>query len=79
MNGEGGAPKSAPIARMELQAFAQPREEPDGELTGREREILTQVSRGCRQKEVAADLKISTRTLNAHLRQIYSKLRVRST
>ena len=77
---EGGSPMSASIARMVVQAFARAgrlarKTEP---LTLREKEIVTLVATGRRQKEVAAELEISPRTVNAHLRQIYRKLQVRS-
>jgi two-component system, NarL family, nitrate/nitrite response regulator NarL len=43
-------------------------------LTGREREILRWVVRGCSNKEIGAELKLSPHTVKAHLRSILDKL-----
>ena len=48
------------------------------ELTEREQEVLTAVTRGERSKEVALHLGISERTVKAHLASIYGKLGVDS-
>jgi two-component system, NarL family, response regulator YdfI len=47
-------------------------------LTGREREILERVARGERNKEIAAALGITERTVKAHLASIYNRLGVDS-
>jgi NarL family two-component system response regulator YdfI len=47
-------------------------------LTEREREVLAAVSRGERSKEIALQLKITERTVKAHLASIYNKLGVDS-
>ena len=44
------------------------------DLTAREREVLHLVARGSATKEVAAELGISRRSVDAHLRSIYRKL-----
>jgi DNA-binding CsgD family transcriptional regulator len=49
-----------------------------GVLTGRERDVAVWVSRGLRNVQVAAELGISVRTVENHLRAIYDKLGVRS-
>jgi DNA-binding NarL/FixJ family response regulator len=49
-----------------------------GLLTVRELEVLQLVSRGSRTKEIAADLSVSTRTVEAHLTSIFNKLGVSS-
>jgi ATP/maltotriose-dependent transcriptional regulator MalT len=54
---------------------------PDGEqdpLTAREREIVELVAAGRTNREVAQQLVLSPRTIEAHLRNIYAKLGVRS-
>jgi DNA-binding CsgD family transcriptional regulator len=47
-------------------------------LTAREREIAELVASGRTNREIAAELVLSTRTIEAHLRNIYGKLDVRS-
>jgi DNA-binding NarL/FixJ family response regulator len=49
-----------------------------GSLTPREREIAELVAAGRTNREVAAQLVLSSRTIEAHLRNIYGKLDVRS-
>jgi ATP/maltotriose-dependent transcriptional regulator MalT len=51
---------------------------PLGPLTAREREIADLVAAGRTNREVAEQLVLSTRTIEAHLRNIYAKLGVRS-
>ena len=50
---------------------------PDG-LTAREREIAELIAAGRTNREVAEQLVLSTRTIEAHVRNIYAKLGVRS-
>lgn len=50
---------------------------PSAPLTPREVEILASVARGATNKEVAASLDISPRTVQKHLEHIYDKLGVR--
>ena len=45
-------------------------------LTAREREVLQLLSSGLRNKEMAARLSVSERTINFHLTNIYQKLQV---
>jgi DNA-binding NarL/FixJ family response regulator len=52
--------------------------EPFGTLTGREREIVDLVAAGRTNREVAEQLVLSPKTIEAHLRNIYAKLGVRS-
>jgi DNA-binding NarL/FixJ family response regulator len=47
-------------------------------LTGREREIADLVAAGRTNREVAEQLVLSPKTIEAHLRNIYAKLGVRS-
>jgi ATP/maltotriose-dependent transcriptional regulator MalT len=49
-----------------------------GSLTGREREIADLVATGRTNREVAEQLVLSPKTIEAHLRNIYAKLGVRS-
>jgi DNA-binding CsgD family transcriptional regulator len=54
------------------------RDEAAGPLTAREREIAGLVAAGRTNREIAEQLVLSTRTIEAHLRNIYAKLGVRS-
>jgi DNA-binding NarL/FixJ family response regulator len=76
----GGSPMSSQIARMLVQTFQtkRPSAGRNEELTARESEILTLLTRGYRSKEVADELAISVQTVHTHLRNIYEKLQVRS-
>jgi DNA-binding NarL/FixJ family response regulator len=76
----GGSPMSSYIARKVVQSFRKPRRAP-GEslpLSEREREILQQLAKGYRYKEIADTLSISLDTVRTHLRRIYEKLHVHS-
>jgi len=55
-----------------------PSSSPLTSLTEREREVLRLVAQGLSDAQVASILIISPRTVNAHLRSIYSKLNVTS-
>jgi len=50
--------------------------EGEDELTEREQQVLTQVSKGATDKEIAAALSISLNTVKTHIRNILSKLHV---
>ena len=47
-------------------------------LTSREVEILRLVTSGRTNRQLAEELGVSTRTIDAHLRSIYAKLSVKS-
>jgi len=76
----GGSPMSSEIARKVVQHFQKPKLEiePDAHLTDREKELLDLLSQGCRYKEIADKLFISTNTVRSHIRNIYEKLHVQS-
>lgn len=48
------------------------------ELTDREADVVALVARGRRNDEVAAELGLATKTVEAHLTRVYRKLGVRS-
>jgi DNA-binding CsgD family transcriptional regulator len=50
----------------------------DGPLTAREREIAELVAAGRTNREIAEQLVLSARTIDAHLRNVFAKLEVRS-
>lgn len=77
----GEAPISRATAARIIEEFSRlsregpPRdEEPLGDLTRREREVLSLVARGLGNKQVAAELDISENTVRNHLRNILDKL-----
>lgn len=76
----GGSPMSMQIARMVVQSFStkELKSNLDQKLTEREYEILGQLSKGLRYKEIADNLFISVETVRTHLRKIYEKLQVRN-
>jgi len=75
----GGAPMTGEIARKVVETFRRPVAAPlaDSSLTEREAEVLTLLSKGYANKEIAAQLAISFDTVRAHLKKIYEKLHVR--
>lgn len=77
---QGGSPMTPQIARLVVQHFQQV-PEPSNDLdrlTAREREVLDQLSKGFRYKEIVVNLAISDGTLHSHIRNIYDKLHVHS-
>ena len=48
------------------------------ELTDREREVLTEIGKGRRNKEIADTLFISEKTVKNHISNIFAKLEVNS-
>jgi DNA-binding NarL/FixJ family response regulator len=76
----GGAPMSNYIARKVVQSFQRqgPSHNPAENLSKRETEVLTYVSQGFTNKEVAEALGLSVETVHAYLKNIYTKLHVRS-
>ncbi len=81
---EGGAPMSGEIARMVVESFrrppapARPVDPRDEQLTAREEEVLRLLAKGYVTKEIAEMLSISFDTVRFHLKNIYTKLHVRS-
>jgi DNA-binding NarL/FixJ family response regulator len=51
---------------------------PVGRLTPRERELMELVALGLSDKDIAAKMEITPRTVKTHLSNIYAKLAVRN-
>jgi NarL family two-component system response regulator LiaR len=71
------------IARKVLDRFARPPSEPPEEhaldqLTERELEVLKLAAKGMNNKDIARHLSLSTRTVQAHLSTVFSKMQVGS-
>jgi DNA-binding NarL/FixJ family response regulator len=77
---QGGSPMAMQIARKVIQHFHQwgANHRQIEELTPREKEVLDQLARGYRNKEIADSLKMGEVTVRTHLRSIYRKLHVNS-
>jgi len=77
---EGGSPMTPQIARRVVQHFQQI-PEPSSELqklTPRETDVLKQLAKGFRYKEIVDNLGISPGTLHSYIRSVYEKLHVHS-
>ncbi len=70
-------PEQAPAVFEAPASAASAAERPDG-LTAREIEVLLLVAEGLTDAQVAEQLVVSLRTVNAHLRSVYRKLEVSS-
>lgn len=77
---KGGSPISSQIARKVIEAFTVKEKTNDyfQTLSRREQEILENLSRGYRYKEIADKLFVSIETVRTHIRNIYEKLQVNS-
>lgn len=75
---KGGSPISSQIARKIIDVFQikQNANESFQQLSRREQEMLEQLSKGFRYKEIADKLFISIETVRTHIRNIYEKLQV---
>jgi DNA-binding NarL/FixJ family response regulator len=76
----GGSPMTPQIARRVVQHF-QLFSESDNQmerLTPREHDVIEQLARGFRYKEIEDNLHISAGTLHSYIRNIYEKLHVHS-
>jgi DNA-binding NarL/FixJ family response regulator len=72
---KGGAPMSSKIARMVIDNF---HVNPNSPLTKRETEILQLISEGKTYTQISEELFISKETSKTHIKNIYSKLQVKS-
>ena len=76
----GGSPISSQIARKVIDAFTLKEKTNDyfQQLSRREQEMLEQLSKGFRYKEIADKLFVSLETVRTHIRNVYDKLQVNS-
>jgi DNA-binding NarL/FixJ family response regulator len=76
----GGAPMTSEIARRVVASFRQRPVQRDetARLTPREEEVLTLLSKGFANKEIADKMSVSYETVRDHLKHIYEKLHVHS-
>jgi DNA-binding NarL/FixJ family response regulator len=76
---EGGAPMSPSIARMVLASMHEKKSSANPyQLTPKEKEVLTSLSKGNSYKLIASEVDISIDTVRSHIRKIYEKLHVHS-
>jgi DNA-binding NarL/FixJ family response regulator len=75
----GGAPMSSAIARRVVRSFRRPPANPRNEahLSTREVEVLSLLSGGLSNKEIADQMRLSVETVRSYLKTIYDKLHVR--
>jgi DNA-binding NarL/FixJ family response regulator len=73
----GGTLMPAPVARRVLATL---RKEPSGDyaLSGRESDVLREMTHGKSQQAIADSLFVSRHTVNTHIQHIYEKLHVHS-
>lgn len=80
--GAGGTAFSAPVARALLAALKSERETTDKRkridaLTARERDVLTAIANGLTNRDIAARLGLSVRTVETHREALMRKLAIR--
>ena len=76
---EGGSPMSSQIARRVIASFQKKDSIDEVEiLTPKEKEVLKELAKGLRYKEIAGQFNVSIETIRSHARKIYEKLQVQS-
>ena len=63
------------ISYYQQQTESKPNE---NDLTGREKEVLSELVKGLSNKEIAKSLSISDKTVKIHINKIFKKLNVKS-
>jgi DNA-binding NarL/FixJ family response regulator len=76
----GGAPMTSEIARHVVASFRRKESglDPSISLTSREEETLVLLTKGYANKEIADHMNLSIETVRSHLKNIYTKMHVRS-
>jgi len=78
---EGGSPMSTQIARKVVGSFREPSKIPniaEDSLSEREAEVLSYMTQGHSEKEIADKMHVSVNTIKSHRKHVYQKLHVRS-
>jgi DNA-binding NarL/FixJ family response regulator len=77
---DGGSPMTGSIARQVLKSFEKPAplSVAAEKLTSREKETLDLLAKGHSYKEISTTLQVKYNTVHTHVRNIYTKLQVRS-
>jgi DNA-binding NarL/FixJ family response regulator len=77
---KGGASLDSEVARLIVTTLQKnmPKKEEDLGLSKKEMKILTLIADGLQKKEISAKLKITTNTVDTHVRHIYEKLNVQN-
>ena len=77
----GGSPLTSTVAKFLLEIIQNQTPKPEfdiPEFTSREKEVLSLMVDGLSYKMIAEQLSISQFTVNAHIRNIYEKMQVKS-
>ncbi len=72
---QGGAPMSANIARMVVESM---QNKQYNDLTIRENEVISLLSKGKTYASIAEELYVSINTIKTHVKNIYEKLQIKS-
>lgn len=76
---DGGSPMSPSVARMVLDSMrSKPSNDNPYQLSPKEKEVLSALSKGLSYKLIGAEVNISIDTVRSHIRKIYEKLHVHS-
>jgi len=78
---DGGSPMSSQIARKVVASFREPpksAQSADASLSEREAEVLSHMTHGLSEKEIADKMHVSVNTIKSHRKHVYQKLHVRS-
>jgi two-component system, NarL family, response regulator NreC len=76
---EGRVYLTPALTREVMERMAAPRDQVEPQLTDRQRDVLRLIAEGRRMKEIAATLRLSTRTVETHKYQMMQALGVAST
>jgi DNA-binding NarL/FixJ family response regulator len=76
---EGRVYLTPALTKEVIERMAAPRDQVEPQLTERQREVLRLIAEGRRMKEIAATLRLSTRTVETHKYQMMQALGVAST